>query len=431
MFMALLGVICCMGGSDRESDQVLAHGCRLNCHRAGVVLAHGMRCLLHGADVRFPREAAPPAGPDSSHDDVHLHRHSGDRHRPVPMDAIRQRGRDEHEDQLAPLTASGSGEPLRCCLRYADRGEVIMLISYAQLPGPSVWREVRPVYVHAESAVATATAQGLPASFGSRTVPAADVRHAESPRLRAPHPGSRGRGRGAGGSRIAGRAGRRQCPRAGRAEPVLPLRGDTCLMPICPTKCWRAGRPPRPREHFYVGGGDGMPAAAQPGITFLTDCKATDLLVSREVVVVVDASTAQHRAAMVVGADGRRRGWALVKDSRHASRPLVGFRDGHRCPSGRGAGRLPHVGLCGMGSRLRRCARPTVQLRGPNDPPGLDSRSPRLGEWRSRGSAPPSGRRRRRRTPGTAIVHRSRPDPRPAALSGARRRTCAAPCRRS
>lgn len=38
---------------------------------------------------------------------------------------------------------------MRCCLRYAEQGEQITLISYAPLGHPSVWREVGPVYVHA------------------------------------------------------------------------------------------------------------------------------------------------------------------------------------------------------------------------------------------------------------------------------------------
>lgn len=84
---------------------------------------------------------------------------------PARLDAIRGRGLDEHGNRLVPLTASGSGEPLRCCLRYADRGEAIMLISYAHLPGPSVWREVGPVYVHAERCAGYDSASGFPQDF--------------------------------------------------------------------------------------------------------------------------------------------------------------------------------------------------------------------------------------------------------------------------
>jgi hypothetical protein len=42
------------------------------------------------------------------------------------------------------------GEPLRCCLRYAEAGEQIALISFAPFDHASVWREVGPVYIHAE-----------------------------------------------------------------------------------------------------------------------------------------------------------------------------------------------------------------------------------------------------------------------------------------
>jgi hypothetical protein len=69
---------------------------------------------------------------------------------PGRLDVIRARGADGHGNQLRPFSASGDGEPLRCCLRYAQPGERITLISYAPFEQPSVWREVGPVYIHAE-----------------------------------------------------------------------------------------------------------------------------------------------------------------------------------------------------------------------------------------------------------------------------------------
>lgn len=68
---------------------------------------------------------------------------------PDRLDVIRRTGEDGHGNQLHPFTATGQGEPLRCCLRYAQPGEQITLISYAPLELPSVWREVGPVYIHA------------------------------------------------------------------------------------------------------------------------------------------------------------------------------------------------------------------------------------------------------------------------------------------
>jgi hypothetical protein len=68
---------------------------------------------------------------------------------PAHLDVIRTTGADGHGNQLRPFAATGQGEPLRCCLRYAEPGEQITLISYAPLEHPSVWREVGPVYIHA------------------------------------------------------------------------------------------------------------------------------------------------------------------------------------------------------------------------------------------------------------------------------------------
>jgi hypothetical protein len=64
--------------------------------------------------------------------------------------AVRRAGVDEHGNDFAPYAASGSGEPLRCCLRFAHPGERIALISWAPFTEISPWREVGPVYVHAD-----------------------------------------------------------------------------------------------------------------------------------------------------------------------------------------------------------------------------------------------------------------------------------------
>lgn len=69
---------------------------------------------------------------------------------PARLDAVRTAGEDGFGNALTPFAASGQGEPLRCCLRYATAGERIALISYAPFTEASVWREVGPVYVHAD-----------------------------------------------------------------------------------------------------------------------------------------------------------------------------------------------------------------------------------------------------------------------------------------
>jgi hypothetical protein len=69
---------------------------------------------------------------------------------PPRLDAVRRAGEDGWGNPLRPFVASGEGEPLRCCLRFARAGEQIALISFAPFEQQSVWREVGPVYVHAD-----------------------------------------------------------------------------------------------------------------------------------------------------------------------------------------------------------------------------------------------------------------------------------------
>jgi hypothetical protein len=68
---------------------------------------------------------------------------------PARLHAVRRAGTDGWGSALTPFPASGEGEPLRCCLRFARPGESIALISFAPFTEPSPWREVGPVYVHA------------------------------------------------------------------------------------------------------------------------------------------------------------------------------------------------------------------------------------------------------------------------------------------
>ena len=81
---------------------------------------------------------------------------------PDHLDAVRAADGDGHGNVFAPYPAAGDGEPLRCCLRHAQAGESIALISYAPLDGPSPWREVGPVYVHARRCAGYDAGSGLP-----------------------------------------------------------------------------------------------------------------------------------------------------------------------------------------------------------------------------------------------------------------------------
>ena len=69
---------------------------------------------------------------------------------PARLDAVRRAGEDGWGNAFTPYRATGDGEPLRCCLRFAHAGESIALISFAPFTDVSPWREVGPVYVHGE-----------------------------------------------------------------------------------------------------------------------------------------------------------------------------------------------------------------------------------------------------------------------------------------
>jgi hypothetical protein len=81
---------------------------------------------------------------------------------PRRLDEVRAINADGHGNVLLPFAASGEGEPLRCCLRYAEPNELIALISYAPFDHPSVWTEVGPIYIHASPCEGYAAASLLP-----------------------------------------------------------------------------------------------------------------------------------------------------------------------------------------------------------------------------------------------------------------------------
>ena len=80
---------------------------------------------------------------------------------PARLDAVRDAGTDGFGNPFTAYDATGDGEPLRCCLRFARAGEPIALISWAPFTEVSPWREVGPVYVHAERCVGPA-GSGIP-----------------------------------------------------------------------------------------------------------------------------------------------------------------------------------------------------------------------------------------------------------------------------
>jgi hypothetical protein len=85
---------------------------------------------------------------------------------------IRTAGCDEAGNPLVAFSASG-WEPLRCCLRRPDAGELIALISYSPFVVPSAWAETGPVFVHAEQCSGYGATESLPDELrtGPRILP--------------------------------------------------------------------------------------------------------------------------------------------------------------------------------------------------------------------------------------------------------------------
>jgi hypothetical protein len=65
------------------------------------------------------------------------------------LDDVRRSGLDASGNPAESVTAEG-GEPLRCCLRDAVAGEELVLFGYAPDIPTSPYREVGPVFAHAD-----------------------------------------------------------------------------------------------------------------------------------------------------------------------------------------------------------------------------------------------------------------------------------------
>lgn len=79
--------------------------------------------------------------------------------RPIGQTALKQlRETDDAGHPCVPYSATEGGDPLRCCLRGAEPGERIALVSYAPLrrwaaenwAKPGAYDEQGPVFIHAE-----------------------------------------------------------------------------------------------------------------------------------------------------------------------------------------------------------------------------------------------------------------------------------------
>ncbi|HEU5110568.1 MAG TPA: DUF1203 domain-containing protein [Micromonosporaceae bacterium] len=84
------------------------------------------------------------------------------------LDLMRDGGVDDAGDRLRPHASTRGGEPLRCCLRYAEPGEELALLAYRPEGTGGAYREVGPVFVHASPCAGPADGGAYPSAFRDR-----------------------------------------------------------------------------------------------------------------------------------------------------------------------------------------------------------------------------------------------------------------------
>lgn len=88
--------------------------------------------------------------------------------RPERLEAIRRSGLDHGGNPLGSAIEAEGAEPLRCCLRLAEPGERLLLISYRPFDLPGPYAEVGPVFVHSEPCDGYPSDGGYPEDFRDR-----------------------------------------------------------------------------------------------------------------------------------------------------------------------------------------------------------------------------------------------------------------------
>jgi hypothetical protein len=84
------------------------------------------------------------------------------------LQAVRATGRGAAGGPVERVAAEG-GEPLRCCLRDATRGEALMLFGYEPPLPPSPYREIGPVFAHVEACPGNVAPDAYPPQWRGRS----------------------------------------------------------------------------------------------------------------------------------------------------------------------------------------------------------------------------------------------------------------------
>jgi Protein of unknown function (DUF1203) len=93
----------------------------------------------------------------------------------IPLDSgiaaeMRDGDRDAYSNPLQPEIQHQYGNPCRHCLRRAHPGESLVLFSYSPFERQTPYKEVGPVFVHADGCERYANAGELPEDFLNRPI---------------------------------------------------------------------------------------------------------------------------------------------------------------------------------------------------------------------------------------------------------------------
>lgn len=83
---------------------------------------------------------------------------------------VRNASQDAYGNQLHAETQTAPGNPCRHCLRRAEEGDRLVLFSYSPFEARNPYKEVGPVFVHADGCPRYAAIDRLPEDFLNRPI---------------------------------------------------------------------------------------------------------------------------------------------------------------------------------------------------------------------------------------------------------------------
>jgi hypothetical protein len=87
---------------------------------------------------------------------------------PNRLDEIRRAGLDDAGNVLPPEREAEGGEPLRCCLRLAQRRERVLLIAYRPFDHAGPYAETGPLFIHGDRCAGYGEPTEYPEAFRNR-----------------------------------------------------------------------------------------------------------------------------------------------------------------------------------------------------------------------------------------------------------------------